>query len=202
MREYAKSVGIWKQYNDIVNKAFKQFPSGVESDVFLYWDGDGKGYVVKVTDYKALNEAATHMDFLDNHISLANCLSPQTKYELIGFTEHRGRFKFVVKQPYIEGFELEYFIQTAYDIIHEQKKQEKRIKDWMKKEYQADFSGGTSFENERYIFNDLHLKNVLEGNDGKFYLIDLIVSLKTDGKGGKAKYLPFRIVKNRNFLDG
>lgn len=193
LRDYAKSVGIWEKYDDIVNKAFKQFPSGVESDVFLYKDKDNQGYVIKVTDYKAMNQTATPMDFIDNHISLANYLSPETKYELVGFTEHKGCFKFVVKQPYIEGTELEYYVQTSDDIIKEQIKQQDRIKDWMKSEYKAQFAGSTSFENERYIFNDLHLKNVLE-KDNKLYLIDLIVRLNTPDIGGKSKYLPFRVI--------
>jgi hypothetical protein len=194
LKDYALSVGIWNKFDDIATKAFKQFQSGAESKVFLYKDENGEGYVIKVTDYKVMGK--TPMDFLDNHISLANYLSPQTKYELIGFTEYRQRFQFVVKQPYIEGTELEYYVQAADNVVDEQIKQEKRIKEWMKSEYKARFAGSTSYENERYIFNDLHLKNVLE-KDNRLYLIDLIVKLNTSDVGGNAEYLPFKIIQNK-----
>ena len=191
MKDYALSVGIWKKYDDIVAKAFKQFQSGAESRVFLYKDANDKGYIIKVTDYKIMEK--TPMSFIDNHISHANYLSPETKYELVGFTEHQNRFQFVVKQPYIEGTELEYYVQTVDNPVDEQIKQEKRVKNWMQSEYKAKFAGSTSYENERYIFNDLHLKNVLEKDD-RFYLIDLIVRLNTPDIGGKSKYLTFKII--------
>ena len=192
LKDYAKSVDIWLNYDKIVSETEIQLHSGAESKVFRYSNKtNGEKYVVKVTDYKVMGK--TPMDFLDNHISLANYLSPETKYELIGFTEYRQRFQFVVKQPYIEGAELEYYVQTAENVVDEQIKQEKRIKDWMKSEYKAKFAGSTSYENERYIFNDLHLKNVLE-KDSKFYLIDLIVRLNTPDIGGIAEYLPFKII--------
>ena len=192
LKDYAKSVDIWLNYDTIVSEAEVQLHSGAESRVFRYSNkNSGEKYVVKVTDYTVLEK--TPMSFIDNHISLANYLSPETKYELVGFTEHQTRFQFVVKQPYIEGTELEYYVQTADNPVDEQIKQEKRVKNWMQSEYQAKFAGSTSYENERYVFNDLHLKNVLE-KDNRFYLIDLIVRLNTPDIGGKSKYLPFKVI--------
>jgi len=197
LKDYARNVGIWLNYNAIAKNSFKQFPSGAESKVFLYKDENNEGYIIKVTDYKIMEE--TPMSFIDNHISLANYLSPETKYELLGFTEHRERFCFVVKQFYVDGgTELEYYVHTASNTIEEEIKQYNRIKNWMKKEYKAEFVGGTTYENERYIFNDLHLKNVLEKDD-KFYLIDLIVRLNIiDRGGGNAEYLPLGLYKLEN----
>ena len=56
LKDYARNVGIWLNYNIIAKKSFKQFPSGAESKVFLYKDENNEGYIIKVTDYKIMEE--------------------------------------------------------------------------------------------------------------------------------------------------
>ena len=71
LERYAQSENIWLDYRkDIVGKFPDQLPHGQESTVFRYADKDGKQWVVKVTDYTAMEE--TPMTFLDNHILLQN----------------------------------------------------------------------------------------------------------------------------------
>ena len=194
LEKYARGENIWLDYHKDIVTIGKELPHGMESTVFRYADKDGKQWVVKVTDYTAMEE--TPMTFLDNHISLANALSPQTNYELMGFTKRSGNFCFVVRQPFIEGVELDQYVTATpvSEVVEEEIKQFERVALWMKKEYGVKMVTLKAYCNERYCFDDLHLRNVME-KDGKFYLIDLIAGLNTpEDEGGKAKYLQFKIV--------
>jgi len=104
LKEYAKHKKIWLKEEDIQKQSTNRELNGAESHVYSF-NVDGERYVIKVVDYHVMNE--TPQDFIDNRISLHNHLFEETPYELIGFTENEDGFAFVVKQPYIQGSELE-----------------------------------------------------------------------------------------------
>lgn len=73
---------------------------GQEANVFVYGD-DNNRHVVKVINYSMMSDLPS--EFIDNRIALYNGLFPESRYELLGFTERNdGNFCFVVKQPFIE----------------------------------------------------------------------------------------------------
>ena len=110
LRNYAKEKGIWFSEAEIKENSLIQLPSGFESNVYV----DPKGvHVIKVIDYRILDN--TPQSFIDNRISLYNSEFQETFYELIGFTENNGRFKFIVKQSYIHARSLDF--NTESDLI-------------------------------------------------------------------------------------
>ena len=121
LKEYAKHKKIWLKEEDIEKQSTNREPNGAESHVYSF-NVDGERYVIKVVNYLVMNE--TPQDFLDNRISLHNYLFKGTSYELIGFTENEDGFAFVVKQPYIQGSELETLEKDA--------KQKESLNEYMK----------------------------------------------------------------------
>jgi len=165
---YAKHEKIWFDY---------------EKEIELTWEGvEGRGgqeaevykgnehFLRKVIDY--YQNSDTPLEFLDNRIAIHNLLFPDTKYELLGFTKRKNRFKFIVSQPFIAGRNYrkednfcDYMENLGYEQIDD-----------------------TTYYNNHFIISDLHEANVLKIEKG-FAFVDTIPSLVK-----KTTYGDFRII--------
>ncbi len=95
-----KNEGIWLDHNEF-NQKYPYLTEGQEAKV--YRDTE-PGYVLKSIDYDYGKHGISPAEFLDNKVSLFNHLFPATKYEMVGMMrDGEGRFRFVLKQPFIEG---------------------------------------------------------------------------------------------------
>jgi hypothetical protein len=186
LTKFAQRTGCWLREKDIADSALKQLQSGSESDVFLLRDED---FVVKLTDYNTMS--ASIEEFLDNRITLHNYLFSDTCYTLLGFTETAvpfGGFRLVVKQPFIHGKTLLGLsnrdpVQAEYH--------RSRLAQFMKQAFDLDQLNKKAYYNSNYVVDDLHLANVIQGDDDqRFYFIDPVPYLNTpkDNLGGVRKY--------------
>jgi hypothetical protein len=184
LKKYAKKRKIWFNEKNIAGNALRRLPDGMESHIYLEQDGK---HVIKVMNYFVMDELPEN--YLDNRISLHNYLFEDTKYELFGFTENEDGFAFIVRQPYIQGIELE--AETKEEDVQ----QCERLNRFMKNTFDMDYTGGNTYYNSNYVIDDLHLNNVLEDRNGNFYFIDTVPSLNVteDNLGGVREYLDFTI---------
>jgi hypothetical protein len=179
LEEWAKHEKIWFSH-DYIRKNWKRIDDGTSVEAEVYGFQETKT-VRKVFHYDAIDSNYTPMRFIDNRISIHNGLFPETKYKLIGATKTYKGFAFVLEQPYIEGEqltenEIDEFMETIGFFNH----------------------AGTFHWNDFYCVGDLHTKNVLRDRDGNIFVIDPVPRLNTSAdEDGEAKYLPFRIVKNK-----
>ena len=186
LEEWAKYENIWFDHTDI-RKNWKRIDDWTSKEAEVYGFKETKT-VRKVFHYDAIDSNYTPMDFINNRISIHNALFSTTKYKLLGFTKsYKGfaneRFAFVLEQPFIEG----------------EKMTEKEIEEFMRSIGFPNNSGIYHW-NDYYIVDDLHSGNILKmkNEDGiyEMFVIDPNPSLNTSKiKGGKSKYLPFRIVE-------
>jgi hypothetical protein len=172
LEDYARQESIWFEHEHIKNK-WKRIDNKNGAEAEIYEDEDSS-FVRKVFHY--IN-SDTPLEFLDNRIALHNALFPDTKYELIGFTKTIKGFAFIIKQPFIKGRETN---------------KEDNLVEFMK---HAGFitNGYNRYYNNVIEIEDLHEANVLKGEDGNFYFIDTIPSLRE-----KSIYLNFKIINNEN----
>jgi predicted nucleic acid-binding protein len=198
LTKYAKSANKWLDYSIIKEEAKKQLPSGCEADVFVFGNPDDTKYVIKVVDYKMFSLLPSH--FIDNRIALYNALFPETNYVLSGFTKNKDKdFAFVLKQPYVEGHEL---IEEAgeYTINNRESGQVLReINEVVKEKSGLTRQDVTTLSDDRYIIEDVHLRNVLRHKqNGKLYFIDVVPSLNTanDEYQGMNYYREFDVIDN------
>ena len=173
---------------------------GAEADVYFMPDGN----VIKIVEHYG-----TPLEFLDDRISLYNYLFPETRYELLGFTENpydADYLSFVVSQKEIEGgtFLKQLKEISIYDRnIREdsQNKLYKIIERHLKEKFDAvPAYTVNSYSNSNYIIRDLHFENlitvgkVLTNLNEHLYIIDANVSLNTDKpNGGVRDYMQFEI---------
>ncbi|GAB6121094.1 MuF-C-terminal domain-containing protein [Dysgonomonas termitidis] len=175
LKEYAEQEGIWMDEKEIASNAAKKMPSGKEADVYLNKDGKT---VTKVVNYSKYSD--TPADFLNNRILLFNQLFKDTPYKIVGFTENDKGFSFVVEQPYIKGKSLNSQVTSIKSLTDQQK----RVENYMKDNFGMNPSGLDAFSNGEVTIEDIHLKNVMEGEDGNLYIIDAIPSeVRRDARG-------------------
>ena len=188
-------------YIDEIKKQSIAQAGGAEADVYFMSDGN----VIKIVEHYG-----TPLEFLDDRISLYNYLFPETKYELLGFTDNpydEDFLSFVVSQKEIEGGT---FLKQLKDIsIYDREAREdaknklyKIIERHLKENFDAvpAYTSNT-YANSNYIIRDLHFENIMTvGNvltnpNEHVYVIDANVSLNTDKlNGGVRDYLQFEIV--------
>ena len=177
LERYAKDTGCWYDYDEDIRK-WEFYDRGQEAVIFK---GD-RGFINKVLFYNSLDDI-TPLRALDDRISLHNYLSPETHYELLGFTKKDGRFAFVLKQP---------FIQKTGKVT------EQELVSYMKENFDMESldTGNRTFHNSNYTLDDMHLKNVIKGRKGVLYLIDTQFSLneKGEGIGGVREYIPLNVI--------
>lgn len=169
LKAYAEQEGIWLNERQIAENAARRIPSGAEADVYL--DKDGKN-VTKIINYAQYSD--TPEEFFTNRIQAFNDLFPGTAYSIIGFTETNKGFSFVVSQPFIRGKELQK-LTISPETLDEQ---QERVAKFMEEGFGMEPAGLDAFENDTYLVQDLHLNNVIEGEDGNLYVIDAITSKK------------------------
>ena len=198
-------IKFWYSENDIdviKNRAIAQ-SGGAEADVYFMPDGN----VIKIVEHYG-----TPLEFLDDRISLYNYLFPETKYELLGFTDNpydTDYVSFIVLQKEIEGGTfLKQLKEVAIYNSETRKEAEikffETIKQHLKEKFDAvpNYTSNT-YSNSNYIIRDLHLENVMSVNNvltnpnEHLYIIDANVSLNTDKlNGGVREYMPFEIITN------
>lgn len=178
LENYARAEGIWIDYNKF-HADHVYLTKGEEAHV--YKDSE-PGYVVKAIDYDFGKYGISPEDFTDNRISLHNYLFPETKYELTGFTRDAdGRFRFIVRQPFIDGKPPHPSARKAY----------------MKRLLGADSESLTpeQYASPDYHIWDLHMKNLLQDKNGQIFVIDSLLELNTPARhlGGIREYKDFAI---------
>jgi hypothetical protein len=179
LKKYAKKMKIWLSEKNISNNSSRRLPDGAESHVYL--DKNGK-HVIKVTNYLVMNE--TPQDFLDNKISLHNHLFPDTSYELIGFTENEDGFAFVVRQPFVEG---EMILNESNPELTDRMRK-LLIAEMQKMGFEV--NNESTYINDNYVIDDLHIGNVIITSKGNFRFIDTALRLNTKkiGYDGTREY--------------
>lgn len=159
LEEYAKREGIWFDDYSVFEYEYGEYDQGIESDV--WYDKDSDTHLIKTFGYDFARQVDPYTA-IKNRIELHNKLSPFTAYEIIGFTkDQNGNFRFVLKQPFIEGGEV-----SSADLIS-----------FMKEQFDAVpvNKDATEFKSDLYTFKDLHAGNVIKvGND--IHIIDPQIS--------------------------
>ena len=195
-------VKLWYSEADIEEikqKAIAQ-SGGAEADVYFMADGN----VIKIVEHYG-----TPLEFLDDRVSLYNYLFPETKYELLGFTDNpydADYVSFIVSQKEIEGGT---FLKQLKDIsiYNREARKEAEIQLYkiieqhlMEKFDAAPAYTSNTYSNSNYIIRDLHFENVmtvgsvLANPKEHLYIIDANVSLNTDKQnGGVREYLQLSV---------
>jgi len=171
LEDYAKEKGIWLDAGQIAENSEHKFRSGNEADVYLNKDGKT---VTKVIDYSKYSKSP--LDFIDNRILLFNKLFNDTPYAIVGFTKTDKGFSFVVEQPYIKGLPLESPVITG--TVDALLAQQKRVSDYMAERFGMKPVGLDAFSDGEITIQDVHLRNVIQGEDGNLYVIDAVPSVK------------------------
>ena len=197
-------INIWYSKDDIekIKDCSIAQSGGAEADVYFMPDKN----VIKIVEHYG-----TPLEYLDDRISLYNYLFPETRYELLGFTDNHydaDYISFVVSQREIEGGT---FLKQLKEIsIYEREAREdasnklyKIIERHLKEKFDAipAYTSNT-YSNSNYIIRDLHLENlitvgnVLTNPNEHLYIIDANASLNTDKpNGGVRDYMQFGIVE-------
>jgi hypothetical protein len=168
LEEYALHEAIWFDYAKDIESQWEgvQGRGGQEAEVFR----GQKGYLRKIYDY--YQNSNSPLEFIDNRISLHNLLFPETRYELLGFTQKHSRFQFILEQPFVVGRNhrkednfSKYMENLGYDQIDD-----------------------TTYHNKYFIISDLHEANVLKSGSG-FLFVDTIPAFLD-----KNMYMDFQII--------
>ena len=195
-------IRLWYSH-DYIEEIKKQSiaqSGGAEADVYFMPDGS----VIKIVEHYG-----TPLEFLDDRVSLYNYLFPETKYELLGFTNNPydiDYLSFIVIQKEIEGGT---FLKQLKEIpIHDRtarKEAETKLYRTIERHLKEKFDAVPAYSsntycNSNYIIRDLHFENVITvGNvltnpNEHLYIIDANVSLNTDkSNGGMRDYMPLEI---------
>ena len=104
---------------------------------------------------------------------LFNQLFEETSYNIIGFTETDKGFSFVVEQPFIKGRLLNELVTSP----ETDKIQNDRVAKFMEERFSMLPAGLYAYGNPELKIEDVHLRNVIEGEDGNLYVIDAIPSI-------------------------
>lgn len=153
LESYAKREGIWYEWKKFFRNA-KVIGRGGEAFVFRQDDHS----VVKTVDYRHINKGLTPQRFLDDRIALYNHIFPGTKYELIGLTkDDKGKFRFLVKQPFIDVRGVSEADVEAY---------------MAGKGFEK--SGREAYSSSLYSVFDVHQNNAAKDREGNIYVIDAV----------------------------
>jgi hypothetical protein len=187
LKEYAQKRGIWISPETVAG--WKPISDEVTMEARVYDDGEN---VIKV-GYNYLNFYDTPLEWLTNKISLNNFLFPDTALELTGFTETYGvtkdvQGKFfapVYQQKYVKGRVLQ---DNELPLLREEMKQ-RGFK----------HKGYSTYYNDNYIINDLHVDNVMITENGNYRLIDTVPRLNTPDQNldGKREYGDYSIIQEK-----
>lgn len=169
LETYAKENGFWLDTRKIAEDAEHQFRSGKEADVYLKKDG---ATVVKIVDYSKYSK--TPLEFIENRILLFNDLFRSTAYTIVGFTQTDKGFSFVLEQPFIKGILLDH--PSLSSSAETMKSQQERVAEYMRDKFGMQPTGLDAYSDGEKTIQDIHLKNVIEGEDGNLYIIDAIPS--------------------------
>ncbi len=169
LKNYAGQSGIWFTPDQISAITSIKYPSGKEADVYV---DKSNANIIKVVNYQKYSK--TPLDFLNNRVLAFNELFPETAYNIIGFTNTDKGLSFVLSQPFVKG-KLLSRLAISPETLDEQ---QNRISQYMKDKFGMGPAGLDAFENNQYKVEDLHLKNVIQGDDGNLYFIDAISTKK------------------------
>jgi len=188
LTDYAQREGIWISPETI--NEWKLIGDDVTMEARVYDDGKN---VIKV-GYNYLNFYDTPLDWLTNKISLNNYLFPDSKLELIGFTETYGAtkevdgkfFAPVYRQEYVKGRVLS---DSELPMLEEEMKHLVFTK-----------KGYSSYFNENYVIRDLHVDNVMITDNGNYRFVDTVPFLNTPDQklDGKREYGDGSIIQDNN----
>jgi hypothetical protein len=165
LKKWAKKNNLYvEDYRDIFNFELTEYEPGSESTVFA---GVESKYVYKVTNGGPW--APTWTEFF-NRIAAHNLLFPDTRYEVVGFTESDIDFGVILKQPlinYLDG------VSNPEELDNEMLKlgytKGKKYGQWINEE-------------DGVILDDLHQGNVVYGPSGAIQFIDPIIDFMPNSK--------------------
>lgn len=165
LKKWAKKNNLYvEDYRDIFNFELTEYEQGTESVVFA---GVESKYVYKVTNGGPW--APTWTEFF-NRIAAHNLLFPDTRYEVVGFTESDIDFGVILKQPlinYLDG------VSNPEELDNEMLKlgytKGKKYGQWINEE-------------DGVILDDLHKGNVVYGPSGAIQFIDPIIDFMPNSK--------------------
>lgn len=174
--EYLTESYLWNDYDSVISQTERELSKGKESEV--YFSNDGKS-VIKLVDYSVYSQSPA--DFLRDRVELFNELFPQTAYTIIGVTERNGKLNFVLSQPFIKGKPLEVAWWKAG--IEEYNSYKPRLDELMREKFGMENYGLDAYQNDMIRVQDLHYNNIIEGEDGQWYVVDAITSYRDDVPG-------------------
>ena len=174
--EYLKASDLWRAPDTISNITERELSKGKESEV--YFSNDGKS-VIKLVDYSVYSQSPA--EFLRNRVELFNELFPETAYTVVGVTERNGKLNFVLSQPFIKGKPLEVAWWKAG--IEEYNSYKTRLDEMMREKFGMENYGLDAYQNDMIRVQDLHYNNIIEGEDGQWYVVDTITSYRYDVPG-------------------
>ena len=173
--DHLKASDLWLAPEIISDLTERELSKGKESEVFVSKDGKS---VIKLVDYSVYSQTPT--DFVRNRVELFNDLFPETAYTVIGVTERNGKLNFVLSQPLIKGKPLEYAWWGKG--IEEYNSYKPRL-DEMMREFGMENYGLDAYQNDQIRVQDLHYRNIIEGENGQWYVVDAITSYRDDVPG-------------------
>lgn len=174
--EYLTESYFWNDYDSIIAQTEQELSKGKESLVFVSKDGKS---VIKLVDYSVYSQTPT--DFVRNRVELFNDLFPETAYTIVGVTERNGKLNFVLSQPLIKGKPLEVAWWKAG--IEEYNSYKPRLDEMMMRDFGMENYGLDAYQNDMIRVQDLHYNNIIEGEDGQWYVVDAITSYRDDVPG-------------------
>lgn len=165
LRKWAKKNNLYrKDFTEIFNFELTEYEPGSESVVFA---GVESKYVYKVTNGGPW--ALTWTEFF-NRIAAHNLLFPDTRYEVVGFTESDIDFGVILKQPlinYLDG------VSNQEELENEMLKlgytKGEKYRQWIN-------------EADGVILDDLHEGNVVYGPSGAIQFIDPNIEFMPNSK--------------------
>jgi hypothetical protein len=160
----------------------------------------------RISVLKIIEHNNTPLEFLDDRISLYNSIYPETKYELLGFTDNQydnDVTSFVVRQYNVEGGTIKKWLS---DIPRSERDvAEIKMKEWINERMKSELNAipsksSNTYHNDNYVIRDLHYENIMtEENplinpDTHLYVVDTNISLNTDrDNGGVRDYGEYRL---------
>lgn len=174
--EYLTESYLWNDYDSVIAQTERELSKGKESEV--YFSNDGKS-VIKLVDYSVYSQSPA--EFLRNRVELFNELFPETAYTIVGVTERNGKLNFVLSQPFIKGKPLEVAWWKAG--IEEYNSYKPRLDEMMREKFGMENYGLDAYQNDMIRVQDLHYNNIIEGEDGQWYVVDAITSYRDDVPG-------------------
>ncbi|MDR0507893.1 MAG: hypothetical protein LBH32_13905, partial [Dysgonamonadaceae bacterium] len=189
LKEYAQKRGIWISPETIAD--WKQISNDVTMEARVYRDEQSNGENVIKVGYNYLNFYETPLEWLTNKISLNNFLFPDTALELIGFTETYGVTKDVPGKLFAPVYRQKYVKARVLQDSELNLLKEEMSKNGFKKK------GYSTYYNDNYVINDLHVDNVMIDEDGNYLFIDTVPRLNTPGQNlnGKREYGDYSLIE-------